>query len=457
MKLKLFLWALFLISFVLIWDIFPLQGQTIMVISNRKNTVSLQKGFILQDNFVICAFSNGSVNTNITARIYLSTERKSSSGAFTINSTTTFIESEFSWEEEGSERASGHTLLVRGKCVLESFYDMASGDIRLNVSDARQTDHPMKGTNLKITITEYSSPQVNKIIINEVNYDTGYVWEKEWVEFYNNSSAGINMNNYFLTALPDKHNRITPANTLPAATTTIPPCGYLVLVANLDFFTNFFSWVTPGTGDYTNVVIVEKNDPAKSFRLSSPPTSGFYNHTYLSGDSMILFDSSTNIIERLDYKHDWKTDENDISIERKDPAFDAQSGNNWGGCIDGKGSTPGKMNSIVKTDVTLDFNQIKYIEISKKTFNPKKENATIYYKISNPSSVKINIYNSEGYLVKTILSDSLSAGNYTISLTGQDDSGNFLPSGIYLAYLEIEDQATHKRINAAKSFVIGYW
>lgn len=459
MKVKFIRWGIkfiILLYFVYFFTL-NLYTQTILIVSNRNNISQFEVNSYLNNNFVICAISNGNVNTNITARIYIYSKTKGSSGEYTLDATTVSITPEYGWEEEGSSRHYGHTWLVKGKCVLKKVTDSEAEDVRIFVTDARENIEIMPSTYFDVSFIPFSSPYVGKIVINEVNYDTGYIWEKEWVEFYNTTSQTLDMNNFNLKAPPDKNNFITPLKTLPPNTTTIPPYGYLILVANLDYFTNFFYWVTPGKGKYTNVVVVEKDDPTKSFRLDDP-SSGFYNHTYLSGDSMVLIDSSGNRIERLDYKHSWKPEIDDISLERRDPSSDVNSGNNWGGCIDVRGCTPGEENSIaLKKEEPPNIEEINYLYISKTAFNPEKENIKIYYKVNNSSFIKICIYNSEGVLFDEILNKSVSSGSDSIDFDGKDRNGNYLSAGLYLIYMEIIDSENNTIKKISKPVIIKYW
>jgi len=334
--------------------------------------------------------------------------------------------------------------------------DTTAGDVRIFIVDARENAKKMSNTYFTISFVPYTSLYAGKIVINEVNYDTGYIWQKEWVEFYNNSLHSIDMNNFILQVPLNNDNKITPNNTIPLSTTTIPPYGYLILVANLNYFTNFFHWVTPGEGNYKNVVIVEKDVSTKSFRNNT--TTGFYNHTYASGDSMILLDSSTNIVERLDYKHSWKSDIFDISIERRNPNENVNSDENWGGSISPKGCTPGEINSIaVKSTISVNTNKIEYVRLSQNVFNPEKEIIKIYYKIKRSSYVKICIYNSEEDLINELLNESTTPGTYSVDFTGKDRNTNYLAAGIYIVYMQITEKEGKNIIKVSKPVVIGYW
>ncbi len=425
-------------------------SSTTLFISNVNNVSNFYVDNYIADNFVIYAKTGGTIDTNITARIYIYAKRKGTSGEYTIDSTSTSVDSKNHWEESGSLQYAGHTLLIKGECVLEQVSDSEDGDVRIFVSDARDNVEKMTNTYFDVTFKTFDSTHIGKIVINEVNYDTGYIWQKEWVEFYNTTSTPIDMNGFNLRASIDKNNFITSAHTIPSTTTTIPAHGYLILVANMNYFTNFFSWVKPGQGDYINTVIVEKNVNTKSFRSNT--TTGFYNHTYRSGDTMFLIDSSSNIIEELSYKHSWKPDVENISIERRDSNGLVNSDGNWGGSIDTTGSTPGKVNSIYIGSSEVDASSINYLEVSKKIFNPKQESIKVYYKLNNSSHIKITVYNTEGILMDELYNSDVASGTGYVTFDGKDRVGNYLSTGVYIIYMEIIEN--NKITKVSKTVVI---
>jgi len=446
--------GIFLVGIINLIFLNLLYPQNYFYITNKSGKITNEINSYIKNNFEILVKSNGVINTNFTGRIYIETKKVNlflgKISKILGDSTTTEITSEYGWEEEGSSRYYGHTIVIKGRCLLKKITDSEVEDIAIFVSDARENVEKIKSTNIILSFIPYQSIYTDKIVINEVNYDTGYVWQKEWIEFYNTTSQTIDMNGFVLIAGDNITNKIVSSNA------KIPPYGYLLLVANLNYFTNIFNWVKAGEGEYTNVIIIEKQNPTKSFRNNT--TTGLYNNNYLSGDTITLLDASGKIIERLDYKHSWKPKISDISLERKDPLVDVNSGDNWGGSIDPKGCTPGKKNSIYNSPPILtDTSKIEYLEVSKKVFNPKKENIKIYYKLKKSSRIKISIYNSEGILIDELLNESLSADTREINFSGKDRAGNYLSPGLYIIYAEIIEYETKEIIKSSKSVIINYW
>ncbi|MBN1291720.1 MAG: T9SS type A sorting domain-containing protein [Candidatus Latescibacteria bacterium] len=68
--------------------------------------------------------------------------------------------------------------------------------------------------------------------------------------------------------------------------------------------------------------------------------------------------------------------------------------------------------------------------------NPFNPSTTITYSISDPSYVRIAIYNMAGQKIREIEADFMPAGTHTLSWDGRDTSGNIVSSGIYITRLE---------------------
>ena len=63
--------------------------------------------------------------------------------------------------------------------------------------------------------------------------------------------------------------------------------------------------------------------------------------------------------------------------------------------------------------------------------NPFNPSTTIEYKIPEASNVKLEIYNSIGELVATLINSFQNSGKYSIIWNGKDSRGNYVPSGVY--------------------------
>ncbi len=64
--------------------------------------------------------------------------------------------------------------------------------------------------------------------------------------------------------------------------------------------------------------------------------------------------------------------------------------------------------------------------------NPFNPETTIQYSLAQASDVTLTIYNPLGQVVRTLVQDHQSMGNYTISWNGNDNRGTSVASGVYL-------------------------
>ncbi len=64
--------------------------------------------------------------------------------------------------------------------------------------------------------------------------------------------------------------------------------------------------------------------------------------------------------------------------------------------------------------------------------NPFNPSTQINFSLPSQASVKIAIYNVAGELVRTLINDDMSAGNYRITWNGMDNNGRTISSGVYI-------------------------
>lgn len=78
--------------------------------------------------------------------------------------------------------------------------------------------------------------------------------------------------------------------------------------------------------------------------------------------------------------------------------------------------------------------------------NPFSNSTTIYYTLNNNTTINIDIYNSLGQKVITLLNENKARGEYTIEWNGNDEKGNLLPEGIYTCVVNTEGGTISKAI-----------
>lgn len=82
--------------------------------------------------------------------------------------------------------------------------------------------------------------------------------------------------------------------------------------------------------------------------------------------------------------------------------------------------------------------------------NPFNPQTRIQYQLPQQSHVKLNVYNSVGRHVATLVDEKKSAGHHAIEWTATDDSDRLLPAGIYVYRLEAGDFSSVRKMLLVK-------
>jgi flagellar hook assembly protein FlgD len=64
------------------------------------------------------------------------------------------------------------------------------------------------------------------------------------------------------------------------------------------------------------------------------------------------------------------------------------------------------------------------------------QSTTIEYQVPKQSSIKINIYNANGQLIKELVNEERDIGSYSAKWNGRDDKGNLVASGTYFYQIQ---------------------
>ncbi|MCD4828398.1 MAG: carboxypeptidase regulatory-like domain-containing protein [Candidatus Cloacimonetes bacterium] len=68
--------------------------------------------------------------------------------------------------------------------------------------------------------------------------------------------------------------------------------------------------------------------------------------------------------------------------------------------------------------------------------NPFNPTTTLHFSLAEPQAVCIDIYNTRGRKVRTLVNDTRAAGTHTVTWNGDDDAGHQMASGIYVGRLQ---------------------
>ena len=78
--------------------------------------------------------------------------------------------------------------------------------------------------------------------------------------------------------------------------------------------------------------------------------------------------------------------------------------------------------------------------------NPFNPTTTINFALPEANNVVLTIYNALGQEVRTLKTDYLNAGNYSVTWDGLDNAGNMITSGIYIYTMTAGDQHFSKKM-----------
>jgi len=83
------------------------------------------------------------------------------------------------------------------------------------------------------------------------------------------------------------------------------------------------------------------------------------------------------------------------------------------------------------------------LAVSPNPFNPR---TMISLRLATSGPVTVQLYNVRGQLVRTLVDESLDAGQHSVIWTGEDDNGRSVASGVYFVRLESPDGVERRRI-----------
>jgi len=81
-----------------------------------------------------------------------------------------------------------------------------------------------------------------------------------------------------------------------------------------------------------------------------------------------------------------------------------------------------------------------------KSLNSPSQATEISYSLPKKSKVDLNIYDSMGRVLNTLVNKEQKAGIYTVKWNGKNKLNNILPNGIYFCNLRAEDFEANKKI-----------
>lgn len=233
-----------------------------------------------------------------------------------------------------------------------------------------------------LVINEFMADNKTAVVDQDGQYD-------DWIEIFNNSSDAINLNGYYLS-----DNASNPTKWM-FPDTIISAGGYLVVWAD---------------NDLTQIGL------HASFKLST------------SGEVVALSDNNANLIDFIDFG------------QQKSDTTTGRYPNGTGDFMEML-PTFGAENNGDITAVSEIIPSAIDVQLNQNYPNPFRDETTINFSIGQTAAVNLNIYDVYGKLVKVLVSEQLSTGEYSYKWQAEN-----VPAGVYICLLSVDNQIQLKKV-----------
>jgi len=284
-------------------------------------------------------------------------------------------------------------------------------------------------TNNRRVLPQNISPDQVALVINEIQYRP-FEGQSEWVEFFYAGVYPLDIGGWQFseaTGLANSDKRWTCPNLW------LTPGDFLILAADSTIFLESL----PET---LEVLVWGSGAP----RLND------------TGDSLVIWDTSGQRIDQVNYDPDWGRDEDGISLERISPTSAGNVPLNWASSADPSGSTPGRPNSQLYVPSSVGAN---ILSIEPNPFSPDGDGfediVFLQYHLKHPNSrLDLKVYDVRGRKVRWLANNELVGQEGKKLWDGKDEQGRELPVGIYVVYLEALAQGDTRIEKAKRAIVI---
>ncbi len=230
----------------------------------------------------------------------------------------------------------------------------------------------------------------------------------EWVEFRNESDGPIDPTGWLLGDDEDTYPIVPPPDSAP-----IVPAGAYIVVAR-------------------DTAAVQAGSACRVVR-----TAGW--EALSADDTVALLDAFGTPIERVRYDDAWGG-ERGISLERVRIDVSADEPCNWGSSVDPVGSTPCADNSIFLPASPAQGR----LHVAPNPFTPdgdgQSDRTVISYDLPLArATIRVSIYDVRGRKRVTLVDHRASASRVEVLWDGSDETGQVLPSGLYVVRFEAID------------------
>jgi hypothetical protein len=263
---------------------------------------------------------------------------------------------------------------------------------------------------------------IGPVVVTEIMYDPST--SGEWVEIYNWSSHELNLRGW---TLKDEMNTCIVSQ----KDTEVRSGEFVILCEDSSSFLSTY--------------------PFFEGKLKQ---QGCFPALNNQGDSLILSDISGFRMDCLYYRSEWGGGDG-VSLERINPRQASGERRNWSGCVGIAGATPGQENSI-HTEINPARSTI---DISPNPFSPDGDGfddcTAISYNLPFAvARLRVIVYDRQGKKACEILPGREVASSGALLWDGRNDSGEPLPMGVYVVYVEAKDLMAQTRICMRSTVVL---
>lgn len=262
------------------------------------------------------------------------------------------------------------------------------------------------------------SLEAGDILINEVLFNP-YPNGVDFIEIYNTSHKIIDVSDIFLATVNEGQTQ----KLYQAGTTKhmLLPQSYLVLTTNKTILQEQYLCKNPSALIEINTIPSMPNDAG----------------------TVTIANSKGQIMETFTYNRKMhfnliKNDEG-VSLERLSLTQATNNASNWHSAASTAGyATPGYLNSQTKQETNVPEHTFS---VSPEVFTPNGNgnNDLLYIHFNNTErggTASIRIYNSNGYLVRSLVNNESMASNGHFIWDGLSDTGEALQPSIYIIYIQ---------------------
>ena len=284
----------------------------------------------------------------------------------------------------------------------------------------------------------------NDIIINEILFNP-ISPGVEYLELYNRSDKVIDLKEIMFGTI--KKSFPNPPDTtlkeICSESRILLPQSYVLLSTNKDIVIEQYPDADTNTNTDTDFLDVE----------SFPSFSNEEGHIIICNKGRVVVDEM-KYSDKMHYPLLYITQ--GVALERISFENSSLDENNWhSASFNYNYGTPGYENSMAK-NVNININKNK-INIIPEIFSPDgdayNDICSIYYNLDNNSySLNINIFNSDGILIRNLLNNNLVNCEGTIYWDGCDDNNRCVSPGIYIVQTEIFD--TNGNVERTRNVVV---